>query len=100
MVVGRYPVTDWPQDLIWSLEWEDFEAELVLRQGEPLAYASFEFNDPNKRPAMIETRMNPALEEYRAGMDGIHHMTDQIEEIWSNARSRRPETLMTPIKAS
>lgn len=97
MVVGRYPVTDWPQNITWSLEWEDFEGELILRQGEPLAYASFEFSNPNKRPKLVEAAMTDPLAEYRSGMDGVHHMTNQIEEIWSTARERRPERLMVPV---
>ena len=97
MVVGRYPMTDWPKSLVWSIEWEDFNAELILRQGEPLAYASFEFDDPNKRPKLVEAAMTDGLAEYRAGMDGVHHLTDQIEELWSNARDRRPERLMVPV---
>ncbi|MGD1925873.1 MAG: hypothetical protein ACFB03_17050 [Paracoccaceae bacterium] len=96
MVTGRYPVTDWPQNLTWSLEWDDFDAELVLRQGDPLAYASFEFGDPNKRPKLVEADLTDDLKEFRAGMDGIHHLTDRIEEVWANARSRRPARLMVP----
>lgn len=97
MVVGRFPVTDWPQNLTWSIEWEDFNSELILRQGEPLAYASFEFDDPNKRPKMVEAAMSDTLSEYRAGIDGIHHLTDQLEDVWSNARARRPEKLLLPM---
>ncbi|MEL7152586.1 MAG: hypothetical protein AAFN51_02050 [Pseudomonadota bacterium] len=95
MVVGRYPVTDWPKSLTWSIEWEDFNAELILRQGEPLAYASFEFDNPNKRPKLVEAEMTDALSEYRAGIDGVHHLTNQIEELWSSARERRPAQLLT-----
>ncbi len=40
--------------------------------------------------------MTDALSEYRAGMDGVHHLTDQMEELWSNARDRRPERLLVP----
>lgn len=97
MVVERYPVTDWPKSLKWSIEWEDFNAELILRQGEPLAYASFEFDNPNKRPKLVEAAMTDPLAEFRAGLDGVDHLTDQIEELWTNARSRRPERLMVPL---
>ena len=97
MVVGRYPVTDWPKRLTWSIEWEDFNAELLLSQGEPLAYASFEFDNPNKRPKLVEAAMTDTLTEYRSAIDGVHHLTDQIEELWSNARDRRPERLMVPL---
>ena len=97
MVAGRYPVTDWPQSVSWALEWDNFDQELIIRQGEPMAYAMFEFDNPNKRPKLVEAELTEELSEYRAGMDGVHHLTDQIEELWQKARKRRPEKLMTPI---
>ncbi len=97
VVAGRFPVTDWPQSTSWAFEWDDFDNELIIRQGEPLAYAMFEFNDPNKRPKLIEAELTDELAEYRAGMDGVHHLTDQIEEVWEKARERRPAKLMTPL---
>lgn len=97
MVCGRYPVTDWPQSFSWAIEWDDFDAELIIRQGDVLAYAMFEFDNPNKRPKLIEAELTEDLAEYRSGMDGVHHLTDQIEELWQNARKRRPAKLLKPL---
>jgi hypothetical protein len=57
----------------------------------------FEFDNPNKRPKLIEAALTDELAEYRAGMDGVHHLTDQIEELWRKARARRPAKLMVPM---
>lgn len=97
MVAGRFPVTDWPQNLAWTLEWDRPGEELVLRQGEPLAYALFEFDNPNKRPRLVEAELTETLDEYRRGMDGIHHITPRIEEVWEDARTRRPDRLLVPL---
>lgn len=97
MVAGRFPVTDWPQNLSWTFEWDQPGEELVLRAGEPLAYALFEFGDPNKRPRLVEAELTDVLDEYRRGMEGIHHLTDRIEEVWETAHARRPERLLVPL---
>jgi len=97
VVAGRYPVTDWPQSISWALEWDNFDEELIIRQGEPLAYAMFEFDNPNKLPKLVEAALTNELVEFRAGMDGVHHYTDQIEELWRSAHTRRPNTLMVPL---
>ncbi|MBS9717563.1 hypothetical protein ACFFUT_17960 [Pseudohalocynthiibacter aestuariivivens] len=97
VVAGSYPVTNWPQNITWALEWDKIDEELIIRQGEPLAYAMFEFNDPNKRPKLIEAELTDELAEYRAGMDGVHQLTNQIEELWMKASERRPAKLLTPL---
>jgi hypothetical protein len=99
MVGGRFPLTVWPQDLAWSLEWDAPGSELVLRQGEPLAYALFEFDDPAKRPRLFEAAPTRDLTEFRAGMRDIHHLTPAIEEIWAGAAERRPARLAVPLDA-
>lgn len=100
MVAGRYPVRDWPQSLSWALEWDALDGELVIRQGEPLAYAMFEFDAPNKRPRLVEAELTAELAEHRAGMDGVHHLTDRIEELWAGARARRPARLLKPLEVA
>ncbi|MEO1776741.1 MAG: hypothetical protein AAFS07_17515 [Pseudomonadota bacterium] len=97
---GRWPVTIWPQTIDWALEWDMPQGELVLRQGEPLAYVMFEFDDPNKRPRLVEADLTPELSEYRAGMDGVHHITDDIEGLWQAAAERRPERLLSPLETA
>ncbi len=78
-----------------AIEWDNFDEDLIIRQGEPLAYAMFEFNNPNKRPKLVEAILTDELAEYRAGMDGVHHLTDKIEELWQTAHDRRPKKLLT-----
>ena len=94
MVAGRYPVSDWPQDLQWGIEWDALEDELVIRQGDVLAYAMFQFDHPDKRPRMVEAEMTDDLTEFRAGMDGVSQISPEIEEIWARARERRPAQLL------
>ena len=91
MVAGRFPLAIWPQNLTWSFEWDRPGEELILKQGEPLCYFLFEFNHPEKRPRVVEAALTPELDEYRRGMDGIHHLTPDIEEIWESCAARRPD---------
>ncbi|MGF1446494.1 MAG: hypothetical protein ACFBRM_09875 [Pikeienuella sp.] len=99
MVAGRWPLWIWPQRLTWAFEWDRPGEELALRQGEPLAYALFEFNHPQKRPRLVEAELTPELAEYRAGMDGVRHITGDIEAVWDGALSRRPRQLLRRIAA-
>ncbi|MGF1552178.1 MAG: hypothetical protein ACFBWO_06720 [Paracoccaceae bacterium] len=96
-VAGRWPARDWPAAIDWALEWDDPKGELVLRQGDPLAYVFFEFDHPDKRPRLVEAEPTAALADYRAGMDGVHHITDDIPDLWARAASRRPERLLVPV---
>lgn len=97
VVAGRMPVTDWPQDLAWGFEWDRPDEELVLKQGEVLAYTMFEFDHPNKRPRLVEAELTPELDEFRQGMQGVHHLTPDIEALWESARTRRPARLLVPL---
>ena len=97
MVAGRLPLSIWPQSLSWSFEWDRPDQELHIKQGEPLAYALFEFDDPAKRPRLVEAALTEALAEYRAGMDAVHEITPDIEGIWASAAARRPARLLEPL---
>jgi len=97
MIAGRFPVTVWPQNLTWAFEWDRPGEALSLKQGEPLAYVMFEFDHPAKRPNLVEAALTPELDEYRQGMQGIHHLTPEIEAVWEAARARRPERLLVPL---
>ena len=98
MVAGRFPLTVWPQNLTWAFEWDLPGEELTIRQGEPLCYFLFEFNHSDKRPKLVEATLTPDLVEYRQGMQGIHHLTPNIEEVWEMAKARRPERLLVPLE--
>jgi hypothetical protein len=97
MIAGRFPVALWPQNLTWSFEWDRADEELAIRRGEPLCYFMFEFNDPDKRPRLVEAALTDELDEYRRGMQGLHHLTSEVEEIMEMAKSRRPERLLVPL---
>ena len=97
MIAGRFPLTIWPQTLNWAFEWDRPDEALALQQGEPLAYALFEFNKPDARPTLVEAALTPELEEYRKGMQEIHHVTPRIEEVWEQAAARRPARLLVPL---
>ncbi|GMG81332.1 hypothetical protein LNKW23_05450 [Paralimibaculum aggregatum] len=96
MVAARWPLWLWPQTLVWAFEWDRPGEQLTLRQGEPLAYALLEFNHPQKRPRLVEAELTPELADYRAGMQGIHHITGDLEAIWAAAGARRPRRLLVP----
>ncbi|MEM6662182.1 MAG: hypothetical protein AAF666_08380 [Pseudomonadota bacterium] len=97
MIGSRYPLTYWPQDLAFAMEWDRPNQELALRQGEPLCYFLFEFNRPEMRPGLVEAALTPELEEYRAGMEAIDHLTSELAEVVDMAKSRRPARLMVPL---
>lgn len=97
MAAARFPLTIWPQTLTWALEWDRPDEELTLRQGEPLAYALFEFNEPDARPRLVEAALTPELAEYRLGMQDVRHFTADIASVWDQAAARRPERLLVPL---
>lgn len=100
MVAARWPLTIWPRTLTWGFEWDRPDRELTLKQGEPLAYALFEFNKPDARPRLVEAELTPELAEYRRQMANVHHITSEIEEVWRGAEARRPERLLVPMETA
>lgn len=94
MVASRFPLTIWPRDLVWAFEWDRPGEELVLRQGEPIAYALCEFDNPNKRPELVEAALTETLAEWREGMEGLDNFVEDVEEIWRGAPARRPARLL------
>ena len=96
-IAARFPVTVWPQTLVWSFEWDRPGEELALKQGEPLALAMFEFNRPDARPRLVEAALTDELAQYRRQMQNIHHITPEIEAVWRAAADRRPAQLLVPL---
>lgn len=94
MVARRWPLHLWPQDILWSFEWDMPDGELSLKQGEPLCLMLFEFNSPEKRPELVEAETTPELAEYRAGIDGADQITTDFEALWEAAAARRPPRLL------
>lgn len=100
VVARRWPVHLWPQTLEWVFEWDRADQELTLRQGEPLCYFYCEFNHPAKRPRLVEAELTADLAEYRQGLDGVEHITPRLDEMWEQARHRRPARLLHPRGAN
>ena len=97
MIAGRMPLHYWPQNLTFSFEWDRMGEELAIKQGEPLCYFLFEFNHPDKRPRLVEAALTPELDEYRQGMQDIHHMTTDVADVMEHAKTRRPDRLLVPL---
>ncbi len=97
MSAGRFPLHLWPRSLQWPFEWDDFSRDLTIRTGEPLCYLMCEFGDPGARPDLVEAALTPDLVEYRAGMEAVGEITDDIEGVWREAESRRPKRLLVPV---
>lgn len=98
VAAARFPVTIWPQSLTWAFEWDRPDEELTIKQGEPLAYALFEFNEPDARPRLVEAALTPELAEFRLGMQDVRHITADIPAVWEQAEARRPERLLVPLE--
>ena len=97
MTAGRFPLHLWPRSLQWPFEWDDFSRDLTIRTGEPLCCLLCEFGDPVARPALIEATLTPELADYRANMDAVGEITDDMEGVWREAESRRPARLLQPV---
>jgi len=97
MTAGRIPLHIWPRSLQWPFEWDDFSQDLVIKPGEPLCYLQCAFSNPGARPELVEAKLTPELRDYRAAMDQVGEITDDIEGVWAAAESRRPANLLTPV---
>jgi hypothetical protein len=64
VVSGQFPVRSWPRPLNCVLEWQDRGRNWVLRRGDPMVYLQFDFDDPAKRPRMVEAAMTAPLERH------------------------------------
>ncbi len=98
MTAGRFALHLWPRSLQWPFEWDDLSEDLVIRAGEPLCYLQCAFDDPAARPALVEAELTPELTEYRAGMEAVGEITDDIAGVMAEAARRRPATLLTPVR--
>lgn len=98
MSAGRFPLHLWPRSLQWPFEWDDFSRDLIIRAREPLCYLLCEFGDQAVRPDLVEAELTPELAEYRSNMEAVGEITDDIEGVWCEAESRRPDRLLVPVE--
>ncbi len=96
VVAGRFPVRSWPRPLNCVLEWQDRDRDWVLRRGDPMVYLMFEFDDPAKRPRMVEAAMTAPLERHFAQVDNVSSFGRNVGPMFEEAAQRRPARLLKP----
>jgi len=96
LVCGRFPLTAWPRPLNAVLEWSDPDRDWVLRRGDPLVYLMPEFDDPAKRPALVEAELTPALRRHFAMVDNVSSFGRNVGPMFDQAAARRPARLLEP----
>jgi len=96
VVSGRFPVRSWPRPLNCVLEWQDRDRDWVLRRGDPMVYLMFDFDDPAKRPRMVEATMTAPLARHFAQVDNVSSYGRNVGPMFQEAALRRPKRLLKP----
>lgn len=96
VVSGRFPVRSWPRPLNCVLEWQDPDRDWVLRRGDPMVYLMFEFDDPAKRPRMVEAALTAPLARHFAQVDNVSSFGRNVGPMFQEAARRRPARLLKP----
>jgi len=96
VVSGRFPVRSWPRSLNCVLEWQDRDRDWVLRRGDPLVYLMFDFDDPAKRPRMVEAAMTAPLSRHFAQVNDVSSFGRNVGPMFQEAALRRPKRLLKP----
>lgn len=96
LVSGRFPLRSWPRPLNAVLEWQDHERDWVLRRGDPMVYLWVQFDDPRKRPRVVEAALTPALKRHFAQVDDVGSYGRNVGPMFQEAERRRPARLLTP----
>ncbi len=96
VVSGRFPLRSWPRPLNCVLEWQDHDRDWVLQRGDPMVYLMFDFDDPAKRPRMVEAEMTRALQRHLAQVDNVTSFGRNVGAMFEQAALRRPARLLKP----
>lgn len=96
IVSGRFPLRSWPRPLNCVLEWQDRDRDWVLRRGDPMVYLLFEFDDPAKRPRMVEAAATAPFTRHFAQVDSVTLYGRNVGPMFTEAERRRPHRLLTP----
>ena len=94
---GRFPINVWPRPLMWAFEWHEPDKPIKIKRGDPLFYAGFETQSPERSIALTETEVTPELNEYMEMISGAVNYVNQTFSLFEAAEERRPETLLKPI---
>jgi hypothetical protein len=95
---GRFPINIWPRPLMWAFEWHETEKDIKLSRGEPLFYALFETEPPDRAVQVSEAEETPELREYLNLISGAVNYVNQTFALFKSAEARRPDRLVTPKK--
>lgn len=95
---GRFPVSVWPRPLMWAFEWHEPEKDIILKRGEPLFYAQFEGEGPDRPVQVVEAERTPELQKYLEQIGGVVNYVNQTFGLFKAAEAIRPKKLLTPKK--
>ncbi len=98
LFAGRFPIDVWPRHLMWAFEWHNIDKPLIIQRGEPLFYAYFEFDNPERNFQLIEIEKTPEVAEYLSAISGAVNYVNQTFSLFKDARRIRPEKLVQPKK--
>jgi len=93
---GRFPVSVWPRPLMWAFEWHEPEKDIILKRGEPLFYAQFEGEGPDRPVQVVEAERTPDLTTYMDQIGGAVNYVNQTFGLFKAAEALRPKKLLTP----
>lgn len=93
---GRFPITNWPRPLMWAFEWHDTAQPVRIRRGDPLFYALFEADRPDRSVQLIEAEITPEVQAYLDHVGGAVNYANQTFSLFDLAARARPETLVIP----
>jgi hypothetical protein len=81
---------------MWAFEWHEPEKDIILKRGEPLFYAQFEGEGPDRPVQVVEAERTPELQKYLEQIGGVVNYVNQTFSLFKAAESIRPKKLLTP----
>ena len=94
LISGRFPTSVWPRTLNLAFEWSDFGADFVMKRGEPVCYATFETERPDRPIRLVPGTLTPELADYRSQLEDVVKYTSGSFELFHDAKSIRPSKLL------
>ncbi|WP_245581410.1 hypothetical protein [Octadecabacter arcticus] len=76
---GRFPINVWPRPLMWAFEWHEPDKPIKIKRGDPLFYAGFETQSPERSIVVTKTEVTPELTEYMDMISGAVNYTPAPE---------------------
>ena len=95
---GRFPIDVWPRQLMWAFEWHNTNKPIILKRGEPLFYAQFETDNPERSFQLVEAEVTPELKSYLNKITAAVGYVNQTFSLFKEAARMRPKELLKPVK--